>query len=205
MFKDHEIPVRIDVPVRAEIVNGREVTIAGADTTGDLPPALRGNSYGYGNTASLAAGALYLLGGVSEGDLVNRGVDLGICNRVQDAAFSGGVSQDDLSRLLSETDAPNQLERGYSLEDLAQNIESGSKVIAFVNAGELWDSVVDISRSEGDYSVLIEGVARDAQSQEITGFLVRDPAAPDRPAFVDAAKVTRSWLDAGGWQIVPSM
>lgn len=205
MFKDHEVPVRIDVPVRTEVVNGREVAIARADTAGDEPAAPRGNSFGYGNTASLAAGALYLRSAVSEGDLVSRGVILGICNRVEDTAFSGGVSPDDLARLLSESAAANQVERGYSLEDLAQNIESGSKVIAFVNAGELWDSVVDVSRIEGNYPVLVEGVARDPQSQEILGFLVRDPAAPGRPEFVDAGKLTRSWLDAGGWQIVPAV
>jgi hypothetical protein len=200
MFDNSEIPLRIDVPVRADVVAGRDVTIAGVESAADTP---RGNDLGYGNTASLAAGALYLRG-VSERDLVDRGETLGLCNHAGDAAFSGGISQEDLSRLLSEADVPSRVERGYSLEDLAQNIEGGAKVIAFVNAGELWDSVEDVSRIEGNYPVLVEGVARDPQSQEIVGFVVRDPGAHG-PAFVDAAKVERSWLDAGGWQIAPSL
>src|SRR6185436_20344392 len=110
MFEHQEVPIQIDVPVRTDVVNGREVTIAGGETADDTPPAARGNSHGYGSTAGLAAGALYLRGGVSEGDLVDRGLALGICNRVRDAAFCGGVSQDDLCRLLSESDTPHQLE-----------------------------------------------------------------------------------------------
>jgi hypothetical protein len=205
MFEHHEIPVRIDVPVRTEVVNGREVTIAGADTADDRASAMRGNSHGYGNTASLAAGALFLRSAASESDLVSRGVTLGLCTRAADSRFSGGVSADDLARLLRESNAANQVERGYSLEDLAQDIEAGARIIAFVNSGELWDSVVDVSGIEANYPVLVEGVARDAHSQEIAGFLVRDPAAGGGPAFVDADRLARSWLDAGGWQIVPSV
>ena len=42
MFQYDEIPIQVDVPVRQEIIDGREVTIAGADAGGDEPAAARG-------------------------------------------------------------------------------------------------------------------------------------------------------------------
>ena len=73
-----------------------------------------------------------------------------------------------------------------------------------MNAGELWGYVDEPSVIEANYAVLMEGVARDAQSGEISGFFLRDPAAPEKAALVDASTIARIWLNAGGWQIVPS-
>jgi len=204
MFSDREVPIRVDVPVRREIVLGREVTVATVPDAGDAAPAPRGNPFGFKNTVSLAAGALYLRSHSSESDLVARSLNLGFCNTAKDTALSGGVSQEDLLRLLADANVASQAECGYSLEDLAQNIESGLKVIAFVNAGELWGYVDEPSVIEANYAVLMEGVARDAQSGEISGFFLRDPAAPEKAALVDASTIARIWLNAGGWQIVPS-
>ena len=205
MFEDREIPLQIDIPTRREWLDGREVTIASvADAPGEEVSPAGANPYGFASTTSLAAGALYLGSAVSEGDLLSLGLSRGFCNLSSEAALSGGVSQEDLLRLLAHSDSPGQAQRGHSLEDLAQTIESGSKVIAFVNAGELWDQADGPGLSEANRAVVIEGVARDAQSQQICGFLVRDPATPGRPAFADSARTTRMWLDTGGWQIVPS-
>jgi hypothetical protein len=201
MFNEREVPLRIDVPVHREVVLGREVTVAEADAGNDVAP--RGNPFGFENTSSLGAGALYLRNARSESDLVARGLNLGLCDNARDAALSGGVSQDQLVRLLQDARAPGRVERGYSLEDMAQNIEAGSRVIALVNAAELWGCVDEPSLIEANHAVLMEGVARDAQSEEIAGFFIRDPAASAK-AFVDADKVSRMWLDAGGWQIVSS-
>jgi hypothetical protein len=175
------------------------MTVAAA--AGDQPAARRGNPFGFENTASLAAAALYLRNALSESDLVARGLSLGLCDSARDATLSGGVSPDHLLRLLEDSRASSCAERGYSLEDLAQNIESGSRVIALVNAAELWDCVDEPSLIEANHAVLMEGVARDAQSEEIAGFFIREPASSGK-GFVDADKVTRMWLDAGGWQIV---
>jgi hypothetical protein len=199
MFNEHDVPVRIDVPVRREVVLGREVTVAATDMGDEATP--RGNSFGFENTSSLAAGAMYLRNAFSESDLVSRGLNLGFCDNTRDANLSGGVSQDQLVRLLEDSRVPGCAERGYSLEDMAQNIESGSSVVAFVNAGELWNRADEPSLIEANHAVLMEGVVRDAESEEITGFYIRDPASSGR-SFVDADKVTRMWLDAGGWQIV---
>jgi hypothetical protein len=199
MFNDYEVPLRIDVPVQREIVRGREVTVARADS-GDEAPLL-GNRFGFENTSSLEAAALYLRNPLYENDLLARGLNLGFCDNGRDAAFSGGISQDHLVRLLADARAPGCAERGYSLEDLAQNIESGAPVIALVNAAELWDCVDEPSLTEANHAVLIEGVVREIQSEEIAGFIIRDPDSSGN-AFVDADKVTRMWLDAGGWQIV---
>ena len=202
MFNDRDVSLRVDVPVRREFVLGREMTVATLADAGDDPMASRGNSFGFENTASLAAAALYLKSAISESDLVSRGLNLGFCDRTRDTALSGGVSQEDLLRLLEDSQAPSRAERGYSLEDLAQNIESGSNVIAFVNAAELWDCVDETTLIDANHAVLIDGVARDAQSEEIAGFFVRDPATHGKTVFVNTNKVTRMWLDAGGWQIV---
>ena len=115
MSNEHEVPLRIDVPVHREVVHGREVTVAGADTGDEIVSS--GNSFGFGNTSSLEAGALYLRNALSESDLVARGLHLGLCDNAQDTALSGGVSQDHLGRLLEDARAPGCAERGYSLED----------------------------------------------------------------------------------------
>lgn len=206
MFEDREMPLQIDLPVRRESLRGREVTIACVEDAAEREARPAGaNPFGFASTASLAAVATYLGGAVSESELLSLGLGAGLCSRSSDAALSGGVSQEDLLRLLSDCRAPGRAERGYSLEDLAQSVESGSRVIAFVNAGELWDRSDDPSLGEANCAVVVEGVARDAQSQEIFGFLVRDPTAPGAPVFVDAARTGRMWLDTGGWQIVPAM
>jgi len=206
MLENREVPLQIDVPVRHERLDGRDVTIACAADAGTNPEArpVGANPFGFESTTSLATVALYLGGTVSESELVSLGLSRGLCSRSEDSALSGGVSQEDLLRLLSECRAPGRSERGYSLEDLAQSVESGSRVIAFVNAGELWDRSDEPSLGEANCAVVIEGVARDALSQEICGFLVRDPTAPATPLFVDALRTGRMWLDAGGWQIVPA-
>jgi hypothetical protein len=204
MLEDREMPLQIDLPIRRELLQGREVTIACvADAAHREAPPVGANPFGFAGTTTLATVALYLGGAVSESELVSLGLRSGLCSRSSDAALSGGVSQEDLLRLLSDCRAPGRAERGYSLEDLAHSVESGSRVIAFVNAGELWDRSDEPSLSDANCAVVIEGVARDAQSQEICGFLVRDPTAPDTSVFVDAARTGRMWLDTGGWQIVP--
>ena len=203
MFDNREIPLHVDVPVRREILGGREVTVARVtDAPGAKALAERGNVFGFGNTASLAAGSLFSSSAVSEADLVSHSVNQGVCNAGQDVALSGGVSQEDLVNLLADFRVSGRAERGYSLEDLAQTLEAGSRVIAFVNAGELWDTVDEPSLIGANSAVVMEGVARDAQSQEICAFLMRDPARPEQEIFVDADKTMRAWLDAGGWQIV---
>lgn len=205
MFEDREMPLEVDLPVRHELLDGREVTLACVpDTTAHEAAPAGANAFGFASTTGLATVALYLGGAVSESELVSLGLSTGLCSRSSDSALSGGVSQEDLLRLLSDCRAPARAERGHSLEDLAQSVESGSRVIAFVNAGELWGQADDPSLSDANCAVVIEGVARDAQSQEICGFLMRDPTAPDRSVFVDAARTGRMWLDTGGWQIVPA-
>jgi len=205
MFEDQERLLQIDLPVHRELLDGREVTIACVTDTPAREAAPAGtNPFGFATTTSLATVALYLGGAVSESELVSLGLSRGLCNRSSDTALSGGVSQEDLLRLLSDCRAPARAERGYSLEDLAQNVESGSRVIALVNAGELWDQPDGSTLTDANCAVVIEGVARDAHSQELCGFLVRDPTAPDRSVFVDAAQTGRMWLDTGGWQIVPA-
>lgn len=201
MSNSREVPLQIDVPVRREVALGREVTVAGALDISEEADAERGNPFGFENTAGLAAGALYLGRARSEAELVARALNLGWCDSAPDAALSGGVSLDHLLRLLKDSDVPGYAERGYSLEDLAQNIEAGSNVIAFVNAGELWDSAAELSLTEANHAVLMESVARDAVSEEIAGFFLRDPSS-SAGIFVDAAKANRMWLETGGWQIV---
>jgi len=205
MFEDRERLLQIDLPVRRERLQGREVTVACVPDTAarEVRPA-GANAFGFAGTTGLATVALYLGGNVSENELVSLGLSRGLCSRADAGALSGGVSQEGLLHLLSDCRAPARAERGYSLEDLAQSVESGSRVIAFVNAGELWDQPDGPSLSDANCAVVIEGVARDAQSQEICGFLVRDPTAPDKSVFVDAARTGRMWLDTGGWQIVPA-
>jgi hypothetical protein len=165
MHDHREIPLTVDAPVRRELLDGREVSIA-------IAAGMPGEEAGYASLDTVRA--------------------------------AGAVSQEELLRALSEHGAFVCAERGHSLEDLAQEIESGWKVIAFVNAGELWDRTDDPSLGGANHAVVVEGVVRDAHSQELCGFMALDPAVSDCAAFLSAEKAVRVWMDAGGWMIVPS-
>jgi len=125
MFEDRERLLQIDLPVRRERLQGREVTVACVPDTAarEVRPA-GANAFGFAGTTGLATVALYLGGNVSENELVSLGLSRGLCSRADAGALSGGVSQEGLLHLLSDCRAPARAERGYSLEDLAQSVES---------------------------------------------------------------------------------
>lgn len=103
-----------------------------------------------------------------------------------------------LSANLSAAGIPARVDRGYSLEDLAQQIEHGRGVIALVNLGLLRDNPAALDNGEANHAVLVLGLVRERKSMALLEARIFDPGSsvPVRP--IGAAELERCWLDAGG-------
>lgn len=92
-------------------------------------------------------------------------------------------------------------EQGESLEDLAQQIESGRWVVLLVNAGAAWGEPRAVDHQAANHACLVASVARDVRSGEVLGAFIRDPVRP-RSQFLAADRLVEAWLVPGGAMIV---
>jgi hypothetical protein len=97
---------------------------------------------------------------------------------------------------------PAAVENGHALEDLAQEVEAGWGVVAFVNSGELWGRPDALGNGEADRAILVAAVARDPTQGELLGLYARDPDGPAEGVFVPADRLEASWLGCGGVFVV---
>jgi hypothetical protein len=107
-----------------------------------------------------------------------------------------------LAAWLRGAGVPAAVEHGHSLEDLAQAVEAGWGVVAFVNSGGLWGRPDALGSGEADRAVLVTAVARDARHGELSGGYLRDPTRAGAGAFVPADVLDAAWLGAGGMLVV---
>jgi hypothetical protein len=115
---------------------------------------------------------------------------------------AGELSAGGMAAWLEGAGIRASFERGCSLEDLAQSVESDLAAVAFVNSGELWGEPDLFGNGEADRAVLVTGVARDAARGAVVGAFVNDPRARRMGALVGAAALEHAWLDAGGALLV---
>ncbi len=169
-----------DVPARPAVLpDGREVLLLGEPQRWDAP-APPGDS-------SRACGALLLLA-------------LGEAPPAAEAE----PSVSGLAAWLRAAGVAAAVEEGHSPEDLAQAVEAGWGVIAFVNAGALWGRSDALGGGESDRAVLVTAVARGKRDGGLVGAYVRDPARTGPAAFVASEALAAAWLHAGGLFVVVS-
>lgn len=110
-----------------------------------------------------------------------------------------------LSAKLSAAGIPSRVDRAYSLEDLAQQIEHGRGVIALVNLGFLRGDATTLDSGEANHAVLVLGVVRERQSMTLLEASIFDPGSSALARLVPSAELERCWLDAGGELVIADL
>lgn len=167
------------------------------------PPGI--NRYGFGATSALVVGAQSLRRRgelVSEQSLVEEALTHALCTVLDETHLSGDVTVAGLQELLQAHGTRTALQRGHSLEDLAQPIETGADILVLVNAGELWCEALGFDMGSTNHIVAVTGVYRDANDGAIVGVTLTDPFQPEASHVVDAKTAERSWLATGGFLLV---
>jgi hypothetical protein len=163
------------------------------------------NRYGFGATSALVVGAQSLRRRgelVSEQSLVEDALTHALCTVLDETHLSGDVTVAGLQKLLQAHGTRTALQRGHSLEDLAQQIEMGADVLILVNAGELWRDALGFDMGSTNHLVAVTGVYRDANHGAIVGVTLTDPVQPAASRVVDASTAEGSWLATGGCMLV---
>ncbi|HLJ55765.1 MAG TPA: hypothetical protein VKT77_12070 [Chthonomonadaceae bacterium] len=114
----------------------------------------------------------------------------------------GSAAPEEMARTLADFDVPAHIEQAQSSEDLAHHLESGSGVLVALNLGELWNSAAAFGNGEVNAIAVALAVAREPLTGDILGWYLNDVVAKQFRTHVDAARMERAWLDAGGWLIV---
>lgn len=171
---------QVDVPTRSDILpDGRAVLVVGEPARwGELPllPSDSARSCGEGLLRTL-----------------------GVAPPPGEAT---ALSVQGLADWLETAGVAAALEQGHSLEDLAQAVEAGWGVVAFVNSGELWNRADTLTNGDPDRAVLVSALARHPQQGELMGIYVSEPAREAANRFVPAETLEAAWLNAGGVFIV---
>jgi hypothetical protein len=171
--------LEVEVPTRPDVLpDGRAALVVGEPGRWNDIPLHPGESAG-----SCAAGLIHALGGTPPDEM-------------------GTVSVRGLAALLEGAGVPAAVEDGHALEDLAQEVEAGWGVVAFVNSGELWGRPDALGNGDADRAVLVAAVARHPTQGELLGVYVRDPVGPAESAFIPADRWEAAWLGAGGVFVV---
>jgi hypothetical protein len=138
----------------------------------------------------------------SQIDLIDYALQHGYCHLTDAPWLALSITLDQMDQLLASFAISLSIEQSYSLEDLAQNIESGKSVAIFVNAEKLWNFIHEYYSDESNHLVVVTRLARDRISGEIRGFYVYDAFADAADYFVDMLTMQLAWLDVGGQQLV---
>jgi Peptidase_C39 like family len=191
-----------DVPRHLDVLpNGSETLVIG-DPEGckDFNHKQGDNDLGFQNDCGLVScqdvlrqfGIL-----VTESDIVHHAVENGECQIADNPETSGGSSLQEQANLLTDYGIPAYAESGYSLEDLASQVEHGHGTIAAVNSGALWNDPGSYDNGEPNHAITITGVARDPYTNQIQGFYINDSAPPESAEFVKADAMEIAWLPYG--------
>jgi hypothetical protein len=89
-------------------------------------------------------------------------------------------------------------ETADSLEELAQAVEGHAEVIAFVDAGILWDWAAAAGFGTANHAVLVRAVVREAGSGQVVGAYFQDPRRPGAMLLADQTALLQGWLGANG-------
>jgi hypothetical protein len=192
-----------DVPSHNENKNGREVTIVGNPVGDGAFNHHQGkNDLGYQGDCGLVScqDVLNQHGQeVTENDIVQHADQNNLCDNTQSKAKDcGGTTPEQQSRILKDHGVPAHVEKGGSLESLAQNIGQGRSVIVEVNSDTLWKVNNPYDTGQADHAVVVTGVEMDQQTQKISGFYINDSGDGISNKFIDAKTMQEAWADAQG-------
>ncbi|HEX5416282.1 MAG TPA: C39 family peptidase [Chloroflexota bacterium] len=186
--------------------DGREIVIYG-DAEGDsaFNHQQGDNPYGVqGDCGLVSCQDVLLQNGVSvtEAEVIEHAAENGECViDPNDPEMSGGTSPESQAELLRDYGIDANAESGDTIDDLADNIQSGKQVIIGVNAGILWNDAQYYENGQANHAITVTAVVRDEQTGQILGVVVND-SGDGQTKFVDAATLQAAWCDTGGQCVV---
>ena len=203
----NELQPPIEVPVLLDnLPNGREGLIFGYPYRDKEIIHKQGdNPYGYSGTCGIISCEMILRNFgivVTETDLVKYCIDNGLCRRDGPPAYRGGTTVYSQARLLNDFGVPAEIQLQAGLSDLSNWVESGKDVIVAANAGVLWNDATYFDGGIANHAVVVTGVARSPDNNEILGFYITDSGIGKSGRFVDAHTMDIAWSKAGGMGVI---
>lgn len=147
---------------------------------------------------------------VSEDQVTKCAIDSGLCdyNPLGIASDNGGTSIEMRRDLLNKFGVASDIymsEKGGSLENIADAIDSGRGVLISVNAGELWDcddgSTPFLGHPVSNHCVAVTGIARNADTGDIVGVFIADSGRgipSDACRYLSVDKFDAAYTDVRG-------
>jgi len=198
-----------DVPSFTDTLpDGRQVTIYGdAETDSRFNHHQGDNPYGVQGDCGLVSCQDILLQhglSVTEADVVKHAAENGECVvDPNDPEASGGTSPESQAQVLRDYGIDAHAESGDTIDQLADDIQSGKQVIIGVNAGVLWNDSRYYENGQANHAITVTAVVRDQQTGEVLGVIVND-SGDGQTKFVDADTLQQAWVDTGGQAVVAS-
>jgi hypothetical protein len=117
-----------------------------------------------------------------------------------------GTFPDDVGKLLNELGIPTEQKYEANLEDIADALEKGDRVIVGLDAQEIWNPMRDgddlpIEQANGGHAVWVTGI--DTQPDGSVKIILNDSGHPNgKMASVDAVDFINAWEDYGNFLVV---
>jgi hypothetical protein len=124
------------------------------------------------------------------------------------AEANGLSSPDGIARTMTDLGTPASWTDGHTIDDLADLVGDGHGVIAFVDAGRLWNDPRAIPRDGAPYNhaVYITDVEIDPATNEVTAIRLNDTAPRTKEQGADVrytrAELEDAWAGRGGMLVV---
>jgi hypothetical protein len=200
-LREQLAPLELPDPHGEVLANGQEVLVSGDPARWAGLNHLQGeNLHGQESTCGLVAceGILQQFGTeVSEQEMLEHALDIGRCD-----PLSGHTSLADQVALLEDFGMAAHTEHNGTIAGLAANIEHGQGVILEVNSGVLWGQADHYGHGQASHAVLVTGVARDPESNEVVGVFINDSATGESGRLVPREVLEQAWVEPGGSSIV---
>ena len=117
-----------------------------------------------------------------------------------------GTRPDDVGKLLNELGVPTEQKYDAHLEDIANALEKGDRVIVALDANEIWSPLRDadgipIEQPNGGHAVWVTGI--DPQADGSVKIILNDSGHPDgKMTAIDAVDFLNAWEDYSNFIVV---
>jgi hypothetical protein len=117
-----------------------------------------------------------------------------------------GTYPDDVGKLLNELGIPTEQQYDASLDDIADALEKGDRVIVALDANEIWNPLRDadgmpIEQTNGGHAVWVTGIETNPDGS--VKIILNDSGHPNgKMTTVDALDFVNAWQDHGNFLVV---
>ena len=117
-----------------------------------------------------------------------------------------GTKPSDVGKVLNELGIPTEQKYDASLEDIADALERGERVIVGLDANEIWHPIHDangnpVEQANAGHAVWVTGI--DTQPDGTVKIILNDSGTPNgKMSVVDAADFLNAWQDCGNFTTV---